>query len=582
MATLIKIKRDTATNWSNNNPVLELGEPGWDTTNKKLKIGDGLLQWTNLDYFSPPTASTGVLGIVKVDGTSITINNGVISSTSATASSLTGTTLASNVVNSSLTTVGTLTNLTVTNTITGSITGNAGTVTALTQNQIIAGLGFTPVGIGTFSVSTASASAGGSLTYNSSTGLFTFTPAVVYTLPPATNSVLGGVLVPSVGTSGIVNAGGTINIATATTTQLGGVKVDGTTITISNGVITSTAPAGSAAASALTGTTIASNVVNSSLTSVGTLSSLTVSGTATANVFTSSNVGTPTLTSSSNLNLTATNAVVVTNGVFRLPTYSSTSGLTPTSGDLIYNSTTNTVQVWSGSAWGSLGGSYTLPAATTSVLGGVVVPAVATSGINNSSGTISLAQSTTTQLGGVKVDGTTITINNTTGVITANYTNYSLPIATTASLGGVIPDGSTVTINGAGVITANAVQIPFYPAITRLDVTVNGSTGYQFNNQYTGDNPTIYAISGTTIAFNLSTTGQPFIIQTSGGLNFNTGLIHVSTTGTVTTGSAAQNKISGILYWQIPAANAGAYKYVSGTSGVLTGTITVKNIASMA
>lgn len=62
--------------------------------------------------------------------------------------------------------------------------------------------------------------------------------------------------------------------------------------------------------------------------------------------------------------------------------------------------------------------SYTLPSATTSVLGGVIVPTAATSGINNSSGTISLAQATTTQLGGVKVDGTTITASS--GIISAS------------------------------------------------------------------------------------------------------------------------------------------------------------------
>ena len=59
-----------------------------------------------------------------------------------------------------------------------------------------------------------------------------------------------------------------------------------------------------------------------------------------------------------------------------------------------------------------------ISASTTSALGGVIVPLVATSGITNSSGTIGLATATTTQLGGVKVDGTTVTINGS-GVISA-------------------------------------------------------------------------------------------------------------------------------------------------------------------
>ena len=60
---------------------------------------------------------------------------------------------------------------------------------------------------------------------------------------------------------------------------------------------------------------------------------------------------------------------------------------------------------------------YTSPAASTSVLGGVIIPAVATSGISNSSGTIGLATASNSQLGGVIVDGSSITISS--GIISA-------------------------------------------------------------------------------------------------------------------------------------------------------------------
>ena len=46
-------------------------------------------------------------------------------------------------------------------------------------------------------------------------------------------------IIPAVGTSGITNTSGTIGIATASTSQKGGVIVDGTSITISNGIISS-------------------------------------------------------------------------------------------------------------------------------------------------------------------------------------------------------------------------------------------------------------------------------------------------------------------------------------------------------
>jgi len=61
--------------------------------------------------------------------------------------------------------------------------------------------------------------------------------ASTYTLPATTTTTLGGVIIPAVGTSGITNTSGTIGLATATTTQLGGVKIDNNTIVINSGVI---------------------------------------------------------------------------------------------------------------------------------------------------------------------------------------------------------------------------------------------------------------------------------------------------------------------------------------------------------
>jgi hypothetical protein len=51
MATQIKLRRDSYQNWYDNNPVLGQGEPGYDLTNKKLKIGDGVTLWRALPYF---------------------------------------------------------------------------------------------------------------------------------------------------------------------------------------------------------------------------------------------------------------------------------------------------------------------------------------------------------------------------------------------------------------------------------------------------------------------------------------------------------------------------------------------------
>jgi plastocyanin len=138
------------------------------------------------------------------------------------------------------------------------------------------------------------------------------------------------------------------------------------------------------------------------------------------------------------------------------------------------------------------------------------------------------------------------------------------------------------TFNGQTDVTNAGLTIDkiAYPAITRLDVTNSGASAYLFMNQYGGSNPTIYAISGTTIAFNLNVSGHPFLIRFSGA-NYNTGLIHVSTTGVVSTGTDAQGKTSGTLYWQIPQAISGNYGYLCSFHSGMTGTITIKDIATI-
>jgi hypothetical protein len=71
------------------------------------------------------------------------------------------------------------------------------------------------------------------LTFNANTGTLSFTP---YLLPATTSTTLGGVIIPQVATSGINNTLGTIGVATASTTQLGAVRVDGTSIQVIGGV----------------------------------------------------------------------------------------------------------------------------------------------------------------------------------------------------------------------------------------------------------------------------------------------------------------------------------------------------------
>ena len=51
MAYRITLRRDTSTNWTTNNPVLLLGEPGFETDTSRMKIGDGSSLWNDLPYY---------------------------------------------------------------------------------------------------------------------------------------------------------------------------------------------------------------------------------------------------------------------------------------------------------------------------------------------------------------------------------------------------------------------------------------------------------------------------------------------------------------------------------------------------
>lgn len=173
----------------------------------------------------------------------------------------------------------------------------------------------------------------------------------------------------------------------------------------------------------------------------------------------------------------------------------------------------------------------------------------------------------------------TLTLVAGTGIaITTVAGTDTITIASTVSAGATAFTGLS-DVSTAGL----TVDKIYLPAITMLDVTANGTTAYRFDQYGTVDDPTIYAISGTTIAFNLAgASGHPFLIRTSGGVNYNTGLIHVSTSGVVSTGASAQGKTSGTLYWKIPANSDGAgtvnYQYICQSHASMVGVIQVRDI----
>ena len=168
-------------------------------------------------------------------------------------------------------------------------------------------------------------------------------------------------------------------------------------------------------------------------------------------------------------------------------------------------------------------------------------------------------------------------LGNKLDISTASSTYLTQVSASTTYATQTALNNLPTTFNGATDSTLAGITINeiAYSAITRLEVT-EASMAYLMNNQYSGNNPTIYVTAGTTIAFNLNVTGHPFLIKTAGGgANYDTGLIHVATDGTVTTGSSAQGKVSGTLYWQVPSSISGAYAYQCSIHSGMLGVITI-------
>lgn len=146
------------------------------------------------------------------------------------------------------------------------------------------------------------------------------------------------------------------------------------------------------------------------------------------------------------------------------------------------------------------GSNYTLPPATSSILGGVMPDG---STINNTLGAISCANATTSQAGcaklgvagGTMVFGQTfghpINWDNSTG--TTPYASSQLIGTFTASNAGTIPAGGSATYNGI-VLTAYC----------NLSTAATASTTFTFYDNGSSFGTVVFAISGTTGTFTIS------------------------------------------------------------------------------
>lgn len=260
-------------------------------------------------------------------------------------------------------------------------------------------------------------------------------------------------------------------LPTSSTNTLGGVKVDGSTITISNGVISSapqyTLPISST--NTLGGVKVDGSTIT--INSSGVISSASAYTLPTA---TTSSLGGVKVDGTS---VTIVNGVISSNAQYTLPTASTTV----LGGVKVDNAT---ITIDGNGVIRSLS-IYLLPTASTTVLGGVKVDGdsitISNNGVISAASAYNLPTASTIELGGVKIDGNSITINED-GIISTSI--YTLPPASDMVLGGVKVDNTSITIND-GVITSNLKTRGTYAATTlsiandeSADLTIVGFKGY--------------------------------------------------------------------------------------------------------
>jgi hypothetical protein len=68
MKAIIQVRRGLASAWARNNPILQIGEIGYETDTKKLKIGDGTTAWQDLSFFQMESfEGTSVIDLSHAD-----------------------------------------------------------------------------------------------------------------------------------------------------------------------------------------------------------------------------------------------------------------------------------------------------------------------------------------------------------------------------------------------------------------------------------------------------------------------------------------------------------------------------------
>lgn len=186
------------------------------------------------------------------------------------------------------------------------------------------------------------------------------------------------------------------------------------------------------------------------------------------------------------------------------------------------------------------------------------------------------------------------TISADSGSTSANTATDTLTIAGGNSIStSITGDTVTVAYNGAAGVTnfddltdaqtANLATIDEFVVRSGMHFEVDnvGATSYTFNPLYSGNNPTIYVISGMQISFKLNVGGHPFEIQDGTLTALTTNLLHIAEDGTPSANTAAQAKDGGTLIWSIPENTSGTFAYQCTLHPAMVGQIVVKRLSSL-
>lgn len=67
MPAKIKLRRGLAADWTSQNPILSLGEPGLESDTGLIKVGDGVKAWQQLSYFLDTPATVALINSIVED-----------------------------------------------------------------------------------------------------------------------------------------------------------------------------------------------------------------------------------------------------------------------------------------------------------------------------------------------------------------------------------------------------------------------------------------------------------------------------------------------------------------------------------